>query len=275
MLAEHVRGSARGCDDVVYLTGRIGVGAGILVNGVLLRGHRGFAGEIGHLVLDPNGRLCDCGNRGCAETYIGQGAVLAAVDDPRLSGLDSGSWLGRDGAAGVRSGVEEVRAIAEPLGRTIASLVNLLNPERIVLGGLFAGALEVARAEIEASVRRYAFDAARGYAELCSAGLGEDSSLLGAAELALGGCSPTRWIDRSQRAGKDRRLGVWPGPRAVRGRARQGIVGIAGVAQRGGRVSHRCRCLAPMTMALARNSEATCSSWVAVSPVQVRNSIGC
>jgi predicted NBD/HSP70 family sugar kinase len=185
VLAEHVRGAARGCDDVVYLAGRAGVGAGVLINGVPLRGRGGFAGEIGHLVLDPNGPLCHCGNRGCAETYIGQQAVLAAVGHPRPSAWDSARWLGPDGEAGDLNVVARVGAIAEPLGRVIAALVTLLNPQRVLLGGVLAGVLDVARTEVEASVRRHAFGASRGCAQLCCAGLGGDSSLLGAAEIAF------------------------------------------------------------------------------------------
>jgi predicted NBD/HSP70 family sugar kinase len=185
VLAEHLRGAARGCGDVVYLAGRIGVGAGILVNGVALRGYLGLAGEIGHVVLDPAGPLCHCGNRGCVETYIGQPAVLAAVGRFSAPGSESISWLVESVRAGDSDAIAGMRTIAEPLGRTIANLVNVLNPERVVLGGLLARVLDVARVEIEASVDRQTFEASRGSAQLRGAGLGQDSSLMGAAELAF------------------------------------------------------------------------------------------
>ena len=106
VLAEHLRGAGRGCGDVVYLTGRIGVGAGILVNGVALRGHLGLAGEIGHVVLDPAGPQCHCGNRGCVETYIGQPAVLTAVGRPSPPGTESISWLFESVQPGDSGGVD-------------------------------------------------------------------------------------------------------------------------------------------------------------------------
>ncbi len=76
VVAEHQHGSARDCDDVVFLMGRIGVGAGIIVNGLPLRGHDGHAGEVGHNVVDASGPKCHCGKRGCVETYVGEVALL-------------------------------------------------------------------------------------------------------------------------------------------------------------------------------------------------------
>jgi len=190
VLAEHVRGAARDCDDVVFLTGRTGVGAGILVNGVALRGHQGLAGEVGHVVLDPAGPSCHCGNAGCVETYIGQAAVLREVGCPTPPGRQSMLWLddlvGRlDLGAAPSPVVAGMRAVAEPLGRTIANLVNVLNPQRIVLAGILDRILRVARDDVERAVHRHAFDHSRGATELCSAGLGSNSSLIGAAELAF------------------------------------------------------------------------------------------
>ena len=185
-LAEHLRGSALGCDDFVYLAGRMGVGAGILVNGAALRGHQGLAGEIGHVVLDPAGPACHCGNSGCVETYIGEPAVLLAVHCPLPPGRDSLLWLDRSVREGEPATLAGIRSVAEPLGRTIANLVNLLNPERVVLGGLLAKILQVARPEVESAVHRHAFDNSHGVAELRDAALA-DASLMGAAELAFQG----------------------------------------------------------------------------------------
>src|SRR5262249_58909072 len=69
-LAEHLRGAARGFHDAVYLTGKIGVGGGIIVDGRPLSGAGGFAGEVGHMLLDPSGPPCHCGSRGCVATYV-------------------------------------------------------------------------------------------------------------------------------------------------------------------------------------------------------------
>ncbi|SOD72970.1 predicted NBD/HSP70 family sugar kinase [Jatrophihabitans sp. GAS493] len=186
VMAEHLRGAARDCEDVVYLTGRIGVGAGIVTNGVALRGHDGRAGEIGHVVLDPAGPLCHCGNRGCAETYIGQAAVLATVGQ-KAGTAASAAWLLSMVRGGDETAITGLRSIANPLGRTLANLVNVLNPQRVVLGGLLAAVIEVAQQDVEAALNKHAFDTAHGSLQLCGAGLGQDSSLMGAAELAFKG----------------------------------------------------------------------------------------
>ncbi len=191
VLAEHRRGSARGYDDVVYLFGRGGVGAGILVDSRPLRGSGGFAGEIGHTVLDPAGLACHCGGRGCVETYISAAALL------RLAGLhldrdgsQSEAGLVRDvlraAAAGEPQSLQAVRTLAGYLGRVVASLVNLLNPQLVVTGGLLRDVLLLARPEVQASLERHALASALHMVELRPSELGPDSSLLGAAELAFG-----------------------------------------------------------------------------------------
>ena len=186
VLAEHVRGAARGSNDVVYIAGRIGVGAGVLVDGVPLRGFRGLAGEIGHVVLDPKGPLCHCGNRGCVETYIGESALLRSAGGHDKPSSASIARLFESVAAGEPMAIRALHALAEPLGRTIATLANLLDPELVVLGGPLAQVLAVARADVEASLHRHAFGDALESIRLVGAGLGADSSLIGAAELAFG-----------------------------------------------------------------------------------------
>ncbi|MEU0405409.1 ROK family transcriptional regulator [Streptomyces sp. NPDC006197] len=115
----------------LHLTGEIGVGGAIVVHGELLRGAHGFAGEIGHLVVDAEGPRCRCGSRGCLEQYAGQAALLASA-----------------GATGVpdlarRAGAGEPRALAaladagRMLGRAVSGAVNLLDPEAVVLGGIY------------------------------------------------------------------------------------------------------------------------------------------
>lgn len=185
LLAEHVRGSARDCDDVIYLIGRMGVGAGIIANGVPLRGHDGHAGEVGHNVVDASGPPCHCGKRGCIETYIGENALLQLAGrrqtptDARIAAVFTDARSGDEQAAAA------VRSVADSLGRTVAGLVNILNPHRVVLGGSLAGVLEFAREDVEQALGRYAMAASGQAVELCTADLGSDGSLLGAAELAF------------------------------------------------------------------------------------------
>ncbi|MGW6416582.1 ROK family protein [Streptomyces sp. NPDC055055] len=130
-LAELWSGTLGDVRTFLHLTGEIGVGGAIVVHGELLRGAHGFAGEIGHLVVDADGPRCRCGSRGCLEQYAGQAALLAAA-----------------GASGVpdlvrRALADEPRALAalgdagRMLGRALSGAVNLLDPEAVVLGGIF------------------------------------------------------------------------------------------------------------------------------------------
>lgn len=185
VLAEHRRGSARDCDDVVFLLGRAGVGAGVIVGGVPLRGYDGHAGEIGHNVVDSRGPKCHCGKNGCVETYVGDGALLALAGRPGDPTDAAVAAVFADADSGEPTALASVRAIAEPLGRAIAGLVNTLNPQRVVLGGSLARHLALARHEIEQSLERYAHERHGRTVQLVAPALGADSALLGAAEAAF------------------------------------------------------------------------------------------
>jgi predicted NBD/HSP70 family sugar kinase len=185
VLAEHQRGNARDCDDVVFLIGRIGVGAGIIINGVPVHGRDGHAGEIGHNVLDPGGPLCHCGKRGCIETFLGESALLDLAGRPPPRTDAKVAALFADARQGDESACRAIAAVAEPLGRAIANLMNTLNPERVVLGGSMGEVLELARPEVEAAVERYAFGLSQPGVELVLPAFGTDSALLGAGEVAF------------------------------------------------------------------------------------------
>lgn len=185
VLAEHQRGSARGCDDVVFVMGRIGVGAGIIAGGVPMRGRTGNAGEIGHNVLDPAGPRCHCGKRGCIETYVGEVALLELAGRPLPRTDRAVNELFADARAGEPRAVAAIRGAGEPLGRAIAHLLNILNPERVVLGGSIGVVLELAADELAASVERYSFGTAAHDVGLVLPELGADSALLGAAEMGF------------------------------------------------------------------------------------------
>jgi predicted NBD/HSP70 family sugar kinase len=185
VIAEHLRGSGRDCDDVVYLIGRIGVGAGIIVNGAPLRGHRGHAGEVGHNVVDISGPPCHCGKRGCVETYVGENALLKLAGRSQPATDESVAAVFADAAQGDERAGAAVRAVAEALGRTIAGLVNVLNPERVLLGGSFAEVYRQAGADVMRTLETHTMETSPSAVELRAAGLGGDSSLLGAAEMAF------------------------------------------------------------------------------------------
>lgn len=185
VLAEHQRGSARGCDDVVYLMGRVGVGAGIIVNGVPLRGHDGHAGEIGHNVVDASGPPCHCGNNGCVETYVGERALLALAGRRVPPTDEATAAVFADARAGDPVALAAARGVAEPLGRAIASLVNVLNPHRVLLGGFLSEVLDIARPELQRALDRFALHAHVHTVQLAQPRFGRDSALLGAAEVAF------------------------------------------------------------------------------------------
>ncbi|MET9050604.1 ROK family protein [Streptomyces rhizosphaericola] len=136
-LAELWFGGLGDLRSFLYLTGEIGVGGALVLGGELLRGAHGFAGEIGHVVVDPDGPECRCGSRGCLEQYAGQTALL------RAAGID-----GSGGGAGVvelerRARDGDGRAVAalteagRMLGRVVSGAVNLVDPDAVVLGGIY------------------------------------------------------------------------------------------------------------------------------------------
>jgi predicted NBD/HSP70 family sugar kinase len=185
VVAEHLRGSGRDCDDVIYLIGRIGVGAGIIVNGMPLRGHDGHAGEVGHNIVDVSGPPCHCGKRGCVETYVGESALLALAGRHDAATAEAVAAVFADANAGDKRAIAAVQGVAGALGRTIANLVNVLNPERVLLGGSFTEVFRIAGDEVVQAIESHTMEGSRNAVQLCTPGLGDDSSLLGAAELAF------------------------------------------------------------------------------------------
>ena len=141
VLAEQRFGGRSG--DLVYLTGGAGIGAGIVSDGRLLRGRRGFAGEFGHLPIDPAGPRCGCGRNGCLESVAGldaliRGALPAATVTPSEYGplVDEIHRLAKTGDARV---LGALAVVGGHLGHATSMLANLINPEFVVLGGYFTG----------------------------------------------------------------------------------------------------------------------------------------
>lgn len=185
VLAEHSRGRARGIDDVVFLLGRVGVGAGVIANGRPLRGRDGYAGEIGHNVMDVTGPPCHCGKHGCVETFIGEGALLHAAGRNVPPTDAATAALFSDARRGEAAALQAVRCVAQSLGRAIGSLVNTFNPQCVLLGGHLAELLALAGAEIEVALKEYTLEALAREVRLLPPTFGADSALLGAAELAF------------------------------------------------------------------------------------------
>ncbi|MGX7679778.1 ROK family protein [Jatrophihabitans sp. DSM 45814] len=183
-LAEHLRGAAVGLDNVVFINGSVGVGGGIIADGSQLRGVGGYAGEIGHIMLNPDGPPCHCGSTGCIETYIGEHALLRAAGIDRHGPAEVAGVFASAHAGDPRA-VEAVRTVAVWLGRTLATLVNVFNPQAIIVGGSLAEVLRLERQTIETEIDHRAMSASRCIVQVLPPGLGPESSLIGASELAF------------------------------------------------------------------------------------------
>jgi predicted NBD/HSP70 family sugar kinase len=183
--AEHLRGSGRGANDFICLWGEGGIGAGFVVGGRSLAGSAGYAGEVGHLTVDPEGALCHCGSRGCWEAHVGEEALLRRSRRDPLGGARAVADLL---AAADRGDEVALSALAESgrwLGIGIAGLVNVFNPTRVSLGGLYARIYPYVNSAVLRELDARAMPAPRSMVELTTALLGANTLLLGAAELAL------------------------------------------------------------------------------------------
>ena len=180
-LAEHRHGIARGHDSSVFVKVSSGVGAGIVLEDRLFHGSGGTAGEIGHLTLDENGPVCRCGSRGCLEAYTST-VALQSMMELQMPGasVDDIVRAARDG------NVSALRALEDAglhLGWALASVVNLLNPALVVVGGEMARAGELLLESARIGLRRHALDAVASTPVVASE-LGERASLVGAVLLA-------------------------------------------------------------------------------------------
>jgi predicted NBD/HSP70 family sugar kinase len=183
--AEHLRGAGAGVDDLVYLSCDVGVGGGIITGGRPLVGASGYAGEVGHVAIDPEGLRCGCGARGCWETVVGERALLRnAGRDPDGGPREVDSVL-RAADAGDPVALAATAAIARWLGIGIAGLVNMFDPRVVVLGGLFGRVSALVLADVQAELSRRVLSVAREQVRIVPSTLGDDAPLLGAAERAF------------------------------------------------------------------------------------------
>lgn len=197
--AEWKHGAGRGIDDFVMITLGTGIGGGIVANGALVRGTNGFAGEIGHMVVDPEGPACPCGRRGCWERYAsGSGLAWLArrahgdqgvARTIELAGGDPTKVRGEHVADAAREGDAGALAIVDEYSRWVAlglvNLTNTLDPAMFVLGGGLAATADVFLTPIKHWFGEllYAPDL-RPHPALAFAQLGERAGAIGAALLA-------------------------------------------------------------------------------------------
>jgi predicted NBD/HSP70 family sugar kinase len=184
-LAEHSRGAAAGCDNVVYLHGDGGVGAGIIADGRRVAGHGGYGGEVGHMVVNPYGRECSCGSRGCWVTEIGEQALLEHAGRVGETGREAVMGVVRAAMHGDSQAQSAVYRVGEWVGFGVGNLANIFNPEAVVFGGTLRDVYLAAAAQIRSRLNAIALPACREHIRLRTPELGYDAALIGAAELAF------------------------------------------------------------------------------------------
>jgi predicted NBD/HSP70 family sugar kinase len=188
-LSEYIWGAGQGAASMAYFKLHSGVGGAIVLNGRVLHGVSGGAGEFGHICLDPAGQLCRCGNRGCLETLVGIPALLKLLrprygDDLTVSKMLT---LAIEGDAGCRRIIADAADIA---GRAVAIVANGLDPEIIVIGGALAEAGDILLTPLRASFDRHSLMArhqgeSSSTTQLVAGSLGRNASALGAVGLVL------------------------------------------------------------------------------------------
>lgn len=195
-LAEFRRGAARDVDDALYIHAEVGVGGGVIVDGRPLSGSAGYAGEIGHMPINPAGQACRCGSVGCWETEVGEHALLARGGYPVDRGTAGVAALLADAAAGRPQALEALDHVGRWLGIGLVGLVNIFNPSRVVLGGLFSKIHPFVADVVAAELDARALAAPRRMVTIVAAELGVDAPLLGAAETAFEALliDPVAWL---------------------------------------------------------------------------------
>jgi len=184
-LAELHHGAGRGSRHLLYLTGTVGVGAGLVEGGRLVRGGRGFAGEVGHLPIGEPGARCGCGRTGCWEASVGLHAMLDSVGMPELATPEETARAvaakAQDEPA-VRAAVETV---GTRLGQGLAIVTGVLDPSTVVLGGYFAPLGELVLAPARRVLETALAAPVQEVPDLRVGALGTEAAALGAAERAL------------------------------------------------------------------------------------------
>jgi len=195
---EYRCGANRGCRHLVFITLGTGVGGGIISDGRVIRGAASYGGEVGHITVNPDGPRCRCGSRGCLEAYAGSyglrrrvGELLAQRRSRYLT-----RWVGVErrrvtprlimeaARRGDSVGRRIAREMGEHLGVAVATLVNLFNPEVVVIGGGVSGSFDLISPHIERVVARRAFAASAAMVRIERSALGNDATAVGAAMFA-------------------------------------------------------------------------------------------
>lgn len=196
--AEHVAGAGKGVNDMAVVTLGTGIGGGVISNGKLVHGWRNSAGEIGHIIIHQQGRLCGCGQRGCVETYGSANGTVARAMEALNAGAESslkkvleekGKITCKDvyshSAAGDKVAREITDGTAKALAVLCVTLLHLTGPKRIIFYGGMIAAGDLLLNSIKKFFNEQVWNIQREDVELCFATLGEDAGIVGAAALAI------------------------------------------------------------------------------------------
>jgi glucokinase-like ROK family protein len=198
-LGEYYFGVGREVDNFIFLSSGVGLGGGIIIDGKLFKGGRGFAGEIGHIQRDPHGEVCGCGRTGCWETQVGPRAVLQRVR--RSIEKDPGNTLAKYAESdlenltfkqvvdcalqGDKLCLTALQEVGKNLGAGIADLANILNPQMVVIGGAFSYGREILLPVLENKISRETLGAVKEDLKVIFSEHGADACVLGAIAVVL------------------------------------------------------------------------------------------
>ncbi len=200
-VAEHLFGAARQNKDFIFVFAGVGIGGGLFLNGQLYRGRNGYAGEIGHspIMADPMQSPCHCGNRGCWETFANQYSILQRIHDrlevkrssliPALLAEANAplsiSIVKQAADAGDQEAIDSFAEAGQAMGQGFASLINIFNPEKIILGGPLSLAGDYLIPAVRETVNKHALPEIKDQAEVCLSNFGPDASLIGAVAIVI------------------------------------------------------------------------------------------
>jgi len=202
-VAEHLFGVMRQAKNFIFIYAGVGIGGGLFINGRLYRGHNGYAGEIGHISTmaeSASGEPCLCGNPGCWEAYSNQRALIRWVEDglksgrpsllPKLMSEQKEMSLSVDlikqaADAGDQVAIDSFVQVGRSMGQGIAGMVNIFNPEKIVIGGTLSMAGEYLLPAVTDAVSQRAMNDVLKNTEVISSVFGHDASLFGAVAIVV------------------------------------------------------------------------------------------
>ncbi len=200
-IAEHLFGTARRSEGLIFVFAGVGIGGGLFLNGQLYRGNNGYAGEIGHspIMAEPFQNPCHCGNRGCWETYANQYSIVQRVQArlevkrssivPSLMAEQNTpltiSLIKQAADAGDQESIDSISEAGSAMGQGFASLINIFNPDKIILGGPLSSAGSYLLPAIKETVDKHSLPEIDQQVEVCLSTFGPDASLIGAIAIVV------------------------------------------------------------------------------------------